>query len=166
MHIPQLLLMVSLMAPACCLKEESIEVSAPTCRSRFTGCNGLASEGPAPFWLPRFLYRFIMDSGEKISLSSCSATPLGFQQHSTALSAQGGLEERWKGVLGDSSKPHIQLESLGDLPVSVFPLRKVSMLDTLMQEARWTVEKDRYTRFTLWFYHLQLLDLVPLSQRL
>lgn len=99
-YTPLLFLLVSLMAAdCCCLKEELIEVSVPGCRSRFTCCMELASEGPTLFCIPLFS-KFIMDSGEKISLSSCSAIPPDLQQHSIALS-EGGREERWNGVFGD-----------------------------------------------------------------
>ena len=50
---------------------------------------------------------------------------------------------------------------LDDPPALVLPLRKVRVPD--IPHARRTEEKDRYTRFILWFYHLQLLDIVPLS---
>lgn len=63
-HMPQLFLMVSLMASDCCLIEESVEVSPPICRSRFTCCMELTPERPSPFWILLFLYRFFMETGK------------------------------------------------------------------------------------------------------
>lgn len=50
----------------------------------------------------------------------------------------------------------IYLESFCDFPVLEFALSNMRVLDTLLQEAGWVVEKDRSPQFILCFYRLQL----------